>query len=157
MERSYEKWHASVIPVIHGIFGWKGFVLYCLDLVLGYSGLRTYRKLWLGYFHASNASELVANLSPVYSEHYLRIKRLVPADQLLEYTLGSGWQSLCDFLGKDEPPVDFPWINEAAALQVKMQKVINARLREVKDKFQFLLYLVVAICAAYIYWSRLLS
>ena len=99
----------------------------------------------------------MANLSPVYSEHYNRIKRLVPADRLLEYNLGSGWQSLCDFLGKDEPPVDFPWINEAAALQVKMHNVINARLREAKDKFQLRLYLVVAVCAVYIYWSRLQS
>ena len=58
----------------------EGFVLFCLDHILVYFGLCTYRKLWLGYFHAFSASELVANLSPVYSEHYIRTKRQMPVD-----------------------------------------------------------------------------
>ncbi|KAJ7855678.1 hypothetical protein B0H13DRAFT_1488298, partial [Mycena leptocephala] len=39
---------------------------------------------------------------------------------LLEYKLESGWDPLCQILGKEVPDVPFPRINEAAALKSKM-------------------------------------
>jgi hypothetical protein len=78
------------------------------------------RKLILGYFRASNVDELRHNAKPVYIEHYEKVRRLVPPERLLEYKLGSGWGPICEFLGKEEPEEEFPWVNETAALHAKV-------------------------------------
>jgi hypothetical protein len=43
-----------------------------LDVFLGYVGMHAFRKLWLGYFRASNAFEVLKNAKLVYQEHYER-------------------------------------------------------------------------------------
>jgi hypothetical protein len=43
-----------------------------LDMFLGYSGVHAFRELWLWYFRASNASEVLENAKLVYQEHYER-------------------------------------------------------------------------------------
>ena len=35
----------------------------------------------------------------------------------MTYRMGDGWEPLCEFLGKDVPDQDFPWMNEAAMLR----------------------------------------
>jgi hypothetical protein len=116
------------------MFSWAASLVSQLDIFLGYSGVRVFRKLWLGYFRAGNASEVLETARVVYKEHYARVRRLVPSEQLLEYELGSGWKPLCDFLEKDKPEVEFPWINEAAALRKKMGIVLGSRIREAGRK-----------------------
>ena len=85
----------------------------------------------MGYFRAENASEVLENAKFVYEEHYVRVRCFV---QLLNYKLGSDWKPLCNFLGKEEPKVDFPWVNEAASVRKKMGIVIVSRLGEAGRK-----------------------
>ena len=55
-----------------------------------------------------------------YREHYASVRKMVPGERLLEYRLGSGWEPLCAFLGKEVPDVEFPRVNETAAMREKM-------------------------------------
>jgi hypothetical protein len=46
-----------------------------------------------------------------FEEHIEKVKRTIPADRLLVYELGSGWEPLCKFLGKDIPNEPYPSTN----------------------------------------------
>lgn len=55
-----------------------------------------------------------------YEEHNRRVRALVPADQLLEYSVKEGWEPLCDFLDIDEcPQTMFPKTNSARSVRVQ--------------------------------------
>jgi hypothetical protein len=46
---------------------------------------------------------------------------MVPSERLLVYKLGSGWEPLCRFLGKDVPRgVEFPRVNETEELKERV-------------------------------------
>ena len=48
-------------------------------------------------------------------EHMCRAE--VPPDRLLVFNVKEGWAPLCEFLGKEEPAVPFPFVNESADLE----------------------------------------
>ena len=73
-------------------------------------------------FGAKNQGEFEAKARQAYREHYAEVRHITPKDRLLEYELGSGWEPLCAFLGKQVPiGVAFPWINEKKVLEEKME------------------------------------
>ena len=47
----------------------------------------------------------------IYDAYVADVRRAVPADRLLEYTVGQGWEPLCAFLGVDVPDEPFPLTN----------------------------------------------
>jgi hypothetical protein len=74
--------------------------------------------LWMKHqVGARNSKEAKANAKDMYRAYYAGIRRITPKDRLLEYKLGSGWEPLCEFLGKDVPDVPFPHSNESTALK----------------------------------------
>lgn len=54
-----------------------------------------------------------------FEAHVAEVKATVPADRLLVYELGSGWESLCVFLGVPEPDRPYPHTNSTANFQKK--------------------------------------
>jgi hypothetical protein len=46
-----------------------------------------------------------------YERHNARVMAHVPADRLLVYQVGAGWEPLCEFLGVDVPDEPFPHTN----------------------------------------------
>ena len=58
-----------------------------------------------------------------FAEHYDRIRRLVPPDQLLELQLGDGWDPLCKFLNVDRPNVAYPTGNKIVDVNKKFEAV----------------------------------
>jgi len=46
-----------------------------------------------------------------YDRHNAAVRREVPADRLVEYQPGDGWQALCAALGVAIPDEDFPHVN----------------------------------------------
>jgi hypothetical protein len=42
-----------------------------------------------------------------YKEHYEHVRRFVPKERLLEFSMGDGWEPLCAFLGNDVPAEEF--------------------------------------------------
>jgi hypothetical protein len=57
-----------------------------------------------------------------YREHYANIRDMVPKEKLLGYKLGSGWEPLCEFLGKPVPDVSFPHLNEWKDLKALFER-----------------------------------
>ena len=148
-----------------GTYGWRGSVVLFIDQFLGYAGLRTVRKLHAGKFrvpgkeHINNTQiheAILANARTTYVNHYETIRRIVPAERLLNYRLGSGWKPMCDFLKRKEPEEKFPWVNEAAALEKTMNGVVLERLQEIGTRLLWpIIGLLVLVLAAGLAVTRL--
>jgi hypothetical protein len=50
----------------------------------------------------------------VFEEHNEAVRREVPADRLLVFDIGEGWEPLCAFLGVPVPDESFPPLNDRA-------------------------------------------
>ncbi|RCW45725.1 hypothetical protein DFQ14_10226 [Halopolyspora algeriensis] len=72
------------------------------------------RIIWGGTFDGRFADR--EHAIEVFERHNAEVQRSVPAERLLVYRVGQGWQPLCEFLGVDVPDEDFPHVNEAASL-----------------------------------------
>jgi len=57
----------------------------------------------------------------IYLEHVAEVRRLVPPERLLEYSVSDGWRPLCKFLGKEEPKISFPRGNDIASFLERCQ------------------------------------
>jgi hypothetical protein len=69
------------------------------------------------------APSSVPALLASFDSHYERVRTAVPADRLLEFHPGMGWEPLCEFLGVEVPEVAFPHMNsgpEAMKLEVEL-------------------------------------
>ena len=51
----------------------------------------------------------------VFTEHAEAVRRVVPADRLLEFRVQDQWEPLCSFLGRPVPSEPFPHSNEGLA------------------------------------------
>jgi hypothetical protein len=119
VERDFERWHASIFDSLFPTV-WStasDLSLRYIEPLVGFSGGTATRKLLLGLFDARTPDEARSHARETYDSHGRRIRELVPPDRLLVYRLGDGWGPLCEFLGRDVPDVDFPWLNEAAMLR----------------------------------------
>lgn len=55
-----------------------------------------------------------------YEEHNRRVRKLIPPDQLLEFSVKDGWEPLCKFLEIDEcPTTPFPKSNSARSMHAQ--------------------------------------
>lgn len=50
----------------------------------------------------------------VFRRHEEEVRETIPAERLLVYSVGSGWEPLCDFLGVPVPDEPFPKTNNTA-------------------------------------------
>jgi hypothetical protein len=105
------------------------------------------------YFRARGPEELARNARTVYREHYAMVRRLTEKERLLEFKFQDGWEPLCEFLGKPVPDVPFPRVNDADALQEKIEIVSKAALGRILSKFGMVLAGVGAAVAS-VYWYR---
>jgi len=130
MERDIDNWYTSfddaVVKVMWGTWGhlianldpW--FVGPIRDVHLRWA------KDWMG---VNSAEEMRMKAKDKYREHYELMRRIVPRERLLEYKLGSGWEPLCNSLGKEVPDVEFPRVNETASMHEKMSIIAGRGMR----------------------------
>jgi hypothetical protein len=52
---------------------------------------------------SKNIDEARVRSKDAYRHHYRDVKEMTPSERLLEFKLGSGWEPLCEFLGKPIP------------------------------------------------------
>ncbi|RBR12799.1 uncharacterized protein FIESC28_08501 [Fusarium coffeatum] len=125
--RDYEPWFKSIDQGVL-LMLWNGmanFSINFLEPILGSSAGRSARKQMLGLFQAKNVDEARANGRETWERHHRVIREMVPEGQLLEYRMGQGWEPICEFLGKDVPEVEFPWVNE----QAELKRMIKAKVQ----------------------------
>ena len=63
-----------------------------------------------------------AHAISVYERNIAEVKLTIPLRRLLVYELGSGWQPLCAFLGKDIPSIPYPQSNSTGEFQARFAK-----------------------------------
>lgn len=125
VERDVDKWWRSVEETaIYALWSLPARIFSYIEPITGVRSGDTIRKMMLGFFNARDIRQLRENAKERYFEHYRQVRELVPPERLLEYKLSDGWGPLCQFLGREEPDVEFPRTNETKELR----KIAWARL-----------------------------
>lgn len=125
VERDIERWYTSFEVMIREMYNPIVNVLRILDpQILGPVATMFYYvyKDRQGFCRTDNKEELQATARTLYREHYAHVRRCCPEERLLNFRLEDGWGPLCEFLGKEEPGVPFPRLNEGAALAEKFKE-----------------------------------
>jgi hypothetical protein len=118
VERDPDTWLESFMEVIGNELGGPTLTLMAwLDPWQLGPLLKVVRISMQGLFGGLSKEHFWANAVRVYREHYAHVKEITPPEQLLEYRLGSGWEPLCEFLGKPVPNQPFPRLNERGAIR----------------------------------------
>lgn len=60
----------------------------------------------------------------VFNQHLEAVRREVPADKLLEFSVTEGWEPLCSFLNVDAPNTPFPYLNEREGIDELLKMVL---------------------------------
>ncbi|KAK6432552.1 hypothetical protein LTR95_011273 [Oleoguttula sp. CCFEE 5521] len=152
VEREVEAWYKSWYDVQIKAFGNVMFkVVGAINP--GFVG-RQYRLLDAGVVRgitgANTKAELEAKSRGVYLAHNERVKATIPSDRILLYTLGSGWEPLCAFLGKPIPDEPFPNINETAMINEYVQAFITIGLTNTLRRWS--LYALPAVAIGLAWW-----
>lgn len=150
--RNEESWLRSIEGVVRGVLNPVGrYVLRFTD-PLTFGRVLGLGLAWVRYFFGVKGpltvESIMSRASDTYRTHYMEVRKTVPQEKLLEYQLGSGWEPLCEFLGKDIPNVPFPHQNDAETLdlvfEVFIKKGLVASLRNLA---------VVAAASAMLYFA----
>jgi hypothetical protein len=152
VERDMEAWYTSFHDsVIVATFNRASNAIRGLD-----PGMRTVRDMnryWMRlYFHATTRAEAEQNARTVYKEHYERIRRVCPKENLLDFKLSQGWQPLCAFLGKEVPDVPFPRVNDRAEFKEKMHILLMLVMIRAVKRWLWLLGSVAAVVVGMIWF-----
>lgn len=71
------------------------------------------KKVMPANFHTMTDFSTDSPARKVYQEHYELVRRIVPADKMLEFRTEEGWAPLCNFLGNEVPNEKFPKVDES--------------------------------------------
>ncbi|KAI1128788.1 hypothetical protein F5Y10DRAFT_239895 [Nemania abortiva] len=127
VQRDFDSWWPSFKTNIRdGYFAQPISTIILNSIALGIRVPFTTRKLLCGFFGVQSREEMDdACGRRVYEEYFRKIRELVPPERRLEYTMGDGWEPLCEFLGAEVPQGrPFPRGNDRAAFQ-KTLKALN--------------------------------
>ncbi|KIJ31966.1 hypothetical protein M422DRAFT_266332 [Sphaerobolus stellatus SS14] len=78
----------------------------------GRSCLRWTRASIERYYATLAPGGIETNAAKVMAKHAELVKSIIPADKLLVYQMGDGWEKLANFLGVPVPDEPFPFLNE---------------------------------------------
>jgi hypothetical protein len=127
--RDPERWYDSMRSTIHAVF--QRLLSVPGDALPeggrpegGRPELARYREMidavvWRGTF--GGRFEDRAHAIDVFRRHADEVRRALPAERLLVYELGQGWEPLCAFLEVPVPDEPFPHLNDAASFQARVQ------------------------------------
>jgi hypothetical protein len=107
--------------------------------------------LMRGQWGADSFANWRGNAKERYLEHNEQIKKMVQKERLLVYQLGSGWEPLCQFLGREVPKVAFPRVNETEELKERVFLALMLGVRKAGLKYARLLTWLVPVLAG-VWW-----
>lgn len=58
-----------------------------------------------------------------FKDHEEEVKRTVPPDRLLVYSVKEGWEPLCEFLGVPVPDEPFPRVNDTNDFHLRLRRL----------------------------------
>jgi hypothetical protein len=107
--------------------------------------------LMRGQWGAGSFAAWRGNAKDRYMEHNKEIREMVDKERLLVYRLGSGWEPLCQFLGREVPGVAFPRVNEREELKERVFLALMLGVRKAGLKYARLLTWLVPVLAG-VWW-----
>jgi hypothetical protein len=84
------------------------------------------RLLWEGTGTFASAHATPRQLIDTMNRHNQEVKRNVPSERLLVWSVGEGWEPLCDFLELPVPEEPFPHINDRTEF---LNRIIDGSLQ----------------------------
>lgn len=135
VEREIESWFKSFDGAVirHTWSKSLNLVASCDPYLLG--PVRDCHRRWTqGWMGANNEKEMQDNARQAYKDHYALVRRVTPKERLLEYKLGSGWEPLCEFLGKPVPDMPFPHVNDQEHMNEHIAMVFKQGIRNALKK-----------------------
>ena len=136
--RDPEKWFESASNTIFTMRpkAWQWAMMYFIGIFsrkvrytirVGKTGMRTIGELF-------ERNELKKETAiRVFNAHNEEVKRTVPADRLLVYSVKEGWEPLCEFLGVPVPEHSFPHLNQRADFKKNIAKRVQTGSVKVED------------------------
>ncbi|KAM0197304.1 hypothetical protein ACHAPA_004063 [Fusarium lateritium] len=127
VQRKYESWWPSfeseLLGSLYKMTWLQNFIAW---KIMRFRAPHAMRKVHAGFFSADEYSleSIEPRARDAYEEYYRRVREAVPIEsgRRLEYTLGDGWEPLCEFLGKEVPDVEFPRVNDRASHGAEIKK-----------------------------------
>ena len=104
--RPSEDWHASVMDTIYPS---SRAVMMARPPELGEVPDMLDEVIWSGTFDGGFRRR--DHAIKVYESHNAEVTATIPAERLLVYETGSGWDPICEFLGLDVPDAPYPMSN----------------------------------------------
>lgn len=158
VEREIDSWFKSFDLNVISSFSSPLTRLICL-LDPGFVGKqgRLGQLLMRGQWQASSFQQWRSNAKSIYEEHNEAVKKAVPEERLLVYKLGSGWEPLCKFLGRDVPKeVEFPRVNETEELKERVFLALMLGLRAAMLRWVKMLVWMIPVLVAVVWylWRR---
>lgn len=156
VERDLDRWYQSFCrQVIDASYTWQvNILIHYIEPYLQTKIATTMTKLEYGWLQTDSQNGLKEKAKQKYVDHYAMVRRLVPKDRLLEYKMGSGWEPLCNFLGKEVPADEFPWLNESKEFQKWMYNIqMRSLRRSLLALSKYLILPGLAISLAW-WWTR---
>lgn len=130
VQRNYDTWLESWMIIVRVFCDWRSQLM-AWGFPNSTIGMMVNLNYRLAYVRGvTSEKEVLAGARKFYDSHYADIRKYTPPERLLEYKMGSGWQPLCDFLGKDVPDCPFPRANDAET----MRKHIDLMRRDTYKK-----------------------
>lgn len=149
VERDLEKWYSSFNEgVIMNV--WSPTLRLIAQLDSRFVGRmeKTSMRWTKGWMDSHSRQEMQEKAKKRYREHYALVEEVTPPGQLLKFNLEDGWGPLCTFLDKPIPDIEFPRVNESAALNEKigliMRRGLNNAMRSTVKILPPVMMLVVA-------------
>lgn len=66
--------------------------------------------IWDRTFEGADRADAAA-VEAAYDRYHERVRETIPAERLVEFETGAGWEPLCDALGLPVPEEPFPYLN----------------------------------------------
>lgn len=90
-----------------------------------------------------------------YLEHNALVRKVCPPERLLEFKLGSGWEPLCEFLGKEVPEGPYPNVNDKNMFIGLHAAILNRATVWAAQKVLVGVVPVGMLAGAAWYWAKL--
>ena len=146
VERDIETWYRSFNEgIISPIWNPVIYTIAKLDTrFVGKLG-STSERCTKGWMEANSKREIQNNARRKYREHYEMVRRVTPPARLLNFKLEDGWEPLCAFVGRLIPDIDFPRVNESAALGEKVRLIAVKGIKNAMRAHAMVFFSVIAI------------
>ncbi|KAI0538430.1 P-loop containing nucleoside triphosphate hydrolase protein [Xylaria digitata] len=107
--RDVDSWHASTMKTVY----WR-VTDPELRMLSHFSwAAKMYYPMLKKFFDTFFEGDFPNRGKDVFTKHYAEVRKMVPADRLLEYRVQDGWEPLCKFLDVPVPKdVPFPNVND---------------------------------------------